>query len=60
MGEHYRRTEERHQVKVFNQTLLFDLISEAGFEVRVSDSYGDFKLATRRLAYIAQKTKSNF
>jgi len=55
---HYRRSEERHRVRVFDSEHLTRLLSEAGFEVEDSTSYGALRLRPRRRAFLAWKPRT--
>ena len=52
---HYRRSDEKHKVRVFSVEQLRRLLEEAGFSVSVSDCYGEYQLANRRQAFIATR-----
>jgi len=52
---HYRRSEEVHQVRVLDEEKVKQLLIDAGLDVRVSTSYGSYRLAPRRTAFIARK-----
>ncbi|MCB1671435.1 MAG: class I SAM-dependent methyltransferase [Gammaproteobacteria bacterium] len=51
---HYRRSDECHLVRLFDADQVVQLMEKAGFRVQVSEGYGDFPLATRRLAFIGE------
>jgi len=55
VGGYYRRSEERHLVRVFEVEMLTGLLTDAGFRVTVSDGYGGYRLARRRAAFVARK-----
>lgn len=51
----YRRSEERHLVRVLNRSEIVHLLTQAGFDVDVSPQYGDYSLPPMRLAFIGKK-----
>ncbi|NJK68490.1 MAG: class I SAM-dependent methyltransferase [Microcoleus sp. CSU_2_2] len=51
----YRRTEEVHCLRLFNRSTLADALRQKGFQVNISDCYGEFSLPPARIAAIAYK-----
>jgi SAM-dependent methyltransferase len=55
MGEHYRRDDEVHRVRLYEPAELSAELSRAGFEVRTMRSYGSYPLAQGHAAFVARK-----
>jgi SAM-dependent methyltransferase len=51
----YRRDVEHHQLRVVPRDEVLAQLREAGFRARSSRSYGDSRLAPRRMAFFARK-----
>jgi SAM-dependent methyltransferase len=54
-GETYRREEEVHQVQLYSVTNLAEKLGKIGFQVKIKDSYGEFKLRNNHSVIIAYK-----
>jgi SAM-dependent methyltransferase len=52
---HWRRSRERHLLRVFSRGKLVTALRRAGFAVRTTARYGRAPLAFRRLAFVARK-----
>ena len=57
IGARYRRSDETHRVTLFDPREVAAALREAGFSVRVRRGYGRDRLPSRRLAFIARKTR---
>jgi SAM-dependent methyltransferase len=55
VGEHYRRDDEVHRVRLYDPAELSAGLRGAGFEVRTMRSYGDYPLAAGHAAFVARK-----
>jgi SAM-dependent methyltransferase len=55
VGEHYRRTDEVHRVRMYDPSELSAELTRAGFEVRTMRSYGGHLLAEGHAAFVARK-----
>lgn len=55
IGDLYRRTEEVHRQRLFNPTVLTEILSQIGFRVETMDRYGAFSLPPARVAFVAYK-----
>jgi SAM-dependent methyltransferase len=55
VGEHYRRDEEVHRVRLYDPPQLSTELERAGFLVRTMRSYGDLPLAEGHTAFVARK-----
>jgi SAM-dependent methyltransferase len=53
-GAGYRRSFERHRLRVWEPASLQASLEELGFSVTTSRRYGDFELGPRRLAFFAR------
>jgi SAM-dependent methyltransferase len=51
----YRRTDEVHRQRLFNVETLAHALSQHGFQVDISDRYGQFSLPPARMVLIAHK-----
>lgn len=56
--ETYRRSEERHLLRLVPRASTERELRAAGFTVRVSRRYGALELGSRRLAFIARRKRS--
>jgi SAM-dependent methyltransferase len=57
MGEHYRRGQEVHKVRLFETQTLCKNLSSFGFTVQTTTSYGNLRLPPRRRAIVATRQK---
>jgi SAM-dependent methyltransferase len=55
VGEHYRRNEEIHRVRLYDPSELSAELERAGFLVRTMSSYGDLPLSEGHAAFVARK-----
>jgi SAM-dependent methyltransferase len=55
VGEHYRRDDEVHRVRLYDPEELAAELRGAGFEVRTMRSYGGYPLAEGHAAFVARK-----
>lgn len=53
--EHYSKDQEYHVLKVYRRIDVENELRRAGFSVRCSRSYGEFRLPPRRIAFVARK-----
>jgi hypothetical protein len=57
-GQSYRRRDESHWLCLNPQKRIEQALGEVGFAFSVKHSYGNFRLAPRRLAFVARKPLS--
>jgi SAM-dependent methyltransferase len=57
-GAGYRRSSERHRLRVWDPASLQTSLEEVGFDVTTSRRYGDHELGPRRLAFFARTPES--
>jgi SAM-dependent methyltransferase len=57
VGETFRRSEERHRVRLFSRAQLERQLRAAGLTVRTSRRYGALELPSRRLAFVARRAR---
>jgi SAM-dependent methyltransferase len=55
VGEHYRRTDEVHHVRLYDPSELSAELGGAGFQVRTMSAYGGFPLGENHAAFEARK-----
>jgi SAM-dependent methyltransferase len=55
VGEHYRRIDEVHRVRLYDPSELSGELEQDGFRVRTMRSYGDLPLDEGHTAFAAQK-----
>ena len=55
VGEHYRRIDEVHRVRLYDPSELAAGLERAGFRVRTMRAYGDLPLEEGHTAFAAQK-----
>ncbi|HSE41900.1 MAG TPA: class I SAM-dependent methyltransferase [Acidobacteriota bacterium] len=55
IGNHYRRGEEVHRLRVLGRKIVRRELERAGFGVRYLQSYGKMRMMPGRLAFLAQK-----
>jgi SAM-dependent methyltransferase len=55
VGEHYRRIDEVHRVRLFDPSELSGELEQAGFRVMTMRSYGDLQLDEGHTAFVARK-----
>jgi SAM-dependent methyltransferase len=55
VGEHYRRDDEVHRVRLYDPSELAAELGELGFEVRTMRAYGDYPLGKNHAAFEARK-----
>ncbi len=55
VGEHYRRDEEVHRVRLYDPPELSAELARAGFRARTMRSYGDFPLGEGHTVFVARK-----
>ena len=55
VGEHYRRDEEVHRVRLYKASELSAELEHAGFQVESMRSYGDLPLSEGHTAFVARK-----
>jgi SAM-dependent methyltransferase len=53
VGGRYRRTEEKHLLRLFEPEDVLDELRRAGFRAEARDAYGKFKLPKGIVAYVA-------
>jgi SAM-dependent methyltransferase len=58
IGEHYRRSDEVHQVRLYEATAIASELSGVGFQVETTRSYGQYLLPKGHVAFIARKPRS--
>jgi SAM-dependent methyltransferase len=54
VGEHYRRDDETHRVRLYEPAELCAGLRQAGFEARTMRSYGNYPLAEGHTAFVAR------
>lgn len=57
MGEHYRRDEEVHHLRLYKAKDMAEKLREIGFQIPVMRSYGQYKLPKAHAAFIAHKSR---
>jgi SAM-dependent methyltransferase len=57
VGARYRRSHEKHVVRICSRAAIEQMLRQAGFSVRVFRRYGAARLAPRRLAFVARKIR---
>lgn len=55
LGEHYRRDDELHRVRLYRPEEVEDGLRRAGFEVATMGAYGDHPLGENHAAFVARK-----
>ncbi len=55
VGEHYRREDEVHRVRLYEPYEVAYGLDRAGFEVRTMDSYGGHTLGENHAAFVARR-----
>lgn len=55
VGEHYRRDEEVHRVRLYGPEEIEDKLGRAGFEVTTMGNYGDYPLGENHAAFVARR-----
>ena len=55
VGEHYRREDEVHRVRLHGPEEVAGGLERAGFEVRTVASYGDYALGQNHAAFVARR-----
>lgn len=55
VGEHYRRDDEVHRVRLYEPGEVSDELRRAGFEARTMRAYGDYPLAEGHTAFVARR-----
>ncbi|HET7272803.1 MAG TPA: class I SAM-dependent methyltransferase, partial [Rubrobacter sp.] len=55
VGEHYRREDEVHRVRLYDPSELSAALGEVGFLVRTVRAYGDYSLGGNHTAFEARK-----
>ncbi len=54
-GEHYRREDEVHRVRLYEPEEVAGGLERAGFEVRTMGSYGGHPLGENHAAFVARR-----
>jgi len=55
VGKLYQRDEEVHRQQLYQTSEIVRQLEQCGFQVRVMDGYGDFRLPKARVAFVALK-----
>lgn len=55
VGEHYRRDDEVHCLRLHKAEDIFETLRKVGFTVESMRSYGDYKLPQAHVAFVARK-----
>ena len=55
VGEHYRRSDEVHYLRLYEATTVESELQRVGFEVETTHSYGKYLLSKGHVAFIARK-----
>ncbi len=55
VGRTYRRSHERHVVRVYKKEQVLDLLERADFQASAMNSYGRFPMLPRRMAFHARR-----
>jgi SAM-dependent methyltransferase len=56
VGEHYRRDDEVHRVRLYDPSELSAELRRVGFEVRTMSAYGRYPLSEGHAAFVARKS----
>ena len=54
-GKHYRRSEERHRLRLYRESELAQDLTRLGFRVRILSGYGRFRFRGRFVGFLAQR-----
>jgi SAM-dependent methyltransferase len=55
VGEHYRRDDEVHYLRLYEATDVAEKLRQVGFQTQVMRSYGQYELPKAHAAFIARK-----
>jgi SAM-dependent methyltransferase len=55
VGEHYRRDDEVHHLRLYKATEIGKELEQVGFQVQIMRSYGEYVLPKAHAAFIARK-----
>lgn len=55
VGEHYRRNDEVHHLRLYESSEIAEELSRVGFQVRMTRGYGRYSLPKAHAAFIARK-----
>jgi SAM-dependent methyltransferase len=55
IGEHYRRDDEDHWLRLYKATDVAESLHHTGFQVQVMNHYGEYELPNAHAAFIARK-----
>jgi SAM-dependent methyltransferase len=56
VGEHYRRDEEVHHLRLYKATDMAEKLRQTGFQIQVRRDYGQYELPKAHAAFIARKS----
>jgi SAM-dependent methyltransferase len=56
VGEHYRRDEEIHHLRLYKATNIAEKLCQIGFQIQVMRSYGRYELPKAHATFIARKS----
>jgi SAM-dependent methyltransferase len=57
VGEHYRRDEEVHHLRLYKAKDVAEKLREIGFQIQIMRSYGQYELPKAHAAFIARKAR---
>ncbi|HEY9623283.1 MAG TPA: hypothetical protein V6C78_23195, partial [Crinalium sp.] len=55
VGEHYRRDDEVHHLRLYEATDVAEKLRQVGFQTQITRSYGQYELPKAHAAFIARK-----
>ncbi len=55
VGDHYRRSDGTHRVRLYDATEVASELRQVGFEFRITDSYGHYRLPETHPVFVARK-----
>ncbi|MGJ3244756.1 MAG: class I SAM-dependent methyltransferase [Elainellaceae cyanobacterium] len=55
VGEHYRRDDEVHHLRLYKATDVAEKLRQVGFQIQIMGSYGQYELPKAHAAFIARK-----
>lgn len=55
VGEHYRRDDEVHRLRLYEATDVAEKLRQVGFQIQIMRSYGQYELPKAHAAFIARK-----
>lgn len=55
MGDHYRREDEVHHLRLYEATDIAEQLRQIGFQVQIMRNYGEYELPKAHAAFVARK-----